>query len=107
MDVVETPPDNKSTSGWKGDSASLSYLDVMTTRSRTTMDVTMSDVLKTKQDINSTTVRESLEVKGDADDVRPISGVTMLPEPHPVEETKRSDSQEDSKGPREATETVP
>ena len=30
----------------------------------------------------------------------------MLPEAHPVEETKRSDSQEDSKGPREVTETV-
>ena len=91
MDVVETPPDNKSTTGWKGDSASLSYLDVMATRSRITMDVTMSDVLKTKQDINPTTVKKSLEVKSDTDDVRSTSGKNLLPETNPVEEVKRSE----------------
>ena len=73
VDVVETPPDNKSTAGWKGDSASLSYLDGMAARSHTAMDVTMADVLKTKQDTNPTTVRKSLEVKSDADDVRSTS----------------------------------
>jgi len=107
VDVVETPPDNKSTAGWKGDSASLSYLDVMAARSHTAMDVTMADVLKTKQDTNLTTVRKSLEVKSDADVVRSTSEKTMLPEAHPVEEVKRSESQEDEKGPREVTGTVP
>ena len=104
---METPPDNKATAGWKGDSTSLSYLNVMATRSHTAMDVTMADVLKTKQDVNLTTMRKSLEVKSDADDVRSTSGKTMLPEAHPVEEVKRSESQEDDKGPREAKETVP
>ena len=65
-----TPPDNKPATGWKGDSSSLSYLDVMAARSHIAMDVTMSDVLKTKQGINATTVKEFLEVKRDADDVR-------------------------------------
>ena len=105
VDVVETPPDNKSTTGWKGDSASLSYLDVMAARSHTAMDVTMADVLKTKQDTNLTTVRKSLEVKSDADVVRSTSEKTMLPEAHPVEETKRDDSQEDNERPRKITET--
>jgi hypothetical protein len=70
------------------------------------MDVTMADVLKTKQDTNLTTVRKSLEVKSDADDVRSASVKTMLPEAHPAEETKRIDSQEDDKRPREVAEKV-
>ena len=57
------------------------------------MDVTMSDVLKTKQDTNPTTVGKCLEVNSDADDVRSISEKTMLPEVHPAEETKRIGSQ--------------
>ena len=73
MSDGETPPDNKSTAGWEGDSSLISYLNAMATRSHIAMDVTMSDVLKTKQGINSTTVRKSLEVKSDADDVRSTS----------------------------------
>ena len=69
----ETLPDNKSITGWEGDSSSLSYLNAMATRSHIGMDVTMSDGLKTKQDANPTTVRKSLEVKSDADDVRSTS----------------------------------
>jgi multisubunit Na+/H+ antiporter MnhE subunit len=67
----------------------------------------MSDVLKAKQDVNPTIVRKSLEVKSDADDMRSTNEKTMLPEAHPVEEAKRSESQEDDKGPCKVTETVP
>ncbi len=44
-------------------------------------------------------MRKSLEVKSNAEDVSTTSGKILIPEAHPVEETKRSGTQEDDNGP--------